>query len=166
MQRTTRWGLALLMAGTMGFLPTRAGPALAKDNPADLAARLARETNPVKKAKLEIRLSGLKLQAARDARDQDQVEASLQLLQEYHRHVVNAWDWLQKSGRVPLAHKKPDGFKELDIALRQDLRFLEDLKHAYTLAERVPIERIVKDVERIRNEVLEALFPMGDGSGR
>jgi hypothetical protein len=111
---------------------------------------------------LEIKLARLKLFRAKDTRGKGGVEESLKLLQAYRAHIENAWNLLQKSGRV--AHKKPQGFKELDIELREDGRYLEDLKRSFSLADREPIEKIIADVERIRGEVLKALFPAMEGA--
>ena len=152
-----RWALAMLLAGILGYAPGQALPLPFDDTEAKLTQNLARERDPVKKAKLEIKLARLTLLRAKDTRGKGEAEESLKLLQAYRAHIENAWNLLQKSGRA--AHKKPQGFKELDIELREDGRYLEDLKRSFTLADREPIEKIIADVERIRAEVLKALFP-------
>jgi hypothetical protein len=157
-----RWALAMLLAGILRFAPGQALPLPFEDPEAKLTQKLAREQDPVKQAKLEIKLARLKLFRAKDTRGKGGVEESLKLLQAYRAHIENAWNLLQKSGRV--AHKKPQGFKELDIELREDGRYLEDLKRSFSLADREPIEKIIADVERIRGEVLKALFPAMEGA--
>jgi len=127
------------------------------DKEGDLVARLEHETDPVKRAKLEIRLAHVKLVQATETFDQGNIAGSRELLGAFLERVHSAWSTLQKSGRP--AHKKPQGFKELDIELREDVRYLEDLKHRFPYAEREPVEKVAHEVDDLRNEVLKALFP-------
>lgn len=157
-----RWAFVMLLAGILGCAPGLALPLPFDDTEAKLTQKLAREQDPVKKAKLEIKLARLTLLQAKDTRGKGEAKASLDLIQAYGAHIENAWNLLQKSGRA--AHKKPQGFKELDIELREDGRYLEDLKRGFSLADREPIEKIIANVERIRAEVLKALFPAVAGA--
>jgi hypothetical protein len=122
-------------AGAQGLAPA---PARQPDSEPDLLGRLEREQNPVKKAKYQVRLGRIKL---------------LQAL----GRMKGSWQTLRDSGRR--AVRQPQGFKELDIALREDARRLEDLKHHVPYTDRDPVEKVAQEVERIRAEVLHALFP-------
>src|SRR6516162_11879366 len=82
----------------------------------DLLARFEREQNPVKKSIYATRLAQLKLQQATDAYAKDDLDQGQKLLDEYLKWVKSYWDLLKSSGRP--AERKPQGFKELDIALR------------------------------------------------
>jgi hypothetical protein len=64
---------------------------------------------------------------------------------------------LQSSGRDAFRH--PEGFKELDIALREDARFLEDLSHRLSYYERGDVDKTAKEIGQIRAEVIKELFP-------
>ena len=147
---------ALLTVGLV-ILAAVAPAVRGAENEAQLEARLKRETNPVRKAKLEIRLSRLKLYRASDAFDKGDLEAANMLLEAYVAQVKSAWATLKSSGRR--ASKKPAGFKELDIALREDARYLDDLKHRVSYMVRAPVEKAEQEVEDLRSEVLKALFP-------
>ena len=127
------------------------------DKEGDLLARLERETDPVKHAQLEIRLAHVKLAQATETFDQGNTARSSELLGAFLERLHSAWSTLQKSGRP--AYKQPQGFKELDIELREDARYLEDLKHRFPYSEREPVERVAHEVDELRNEVLKALFP-------
>jgi cellulose biosynthesis protein BcsQ len=148
---------ALILAGLFACLPREALPAPREDSEKDLLARLARETNPVQKAKYEARLARVKLLQAMEACQQGDIEGSQRLLGAYLERVKSAWDTLQKTGRQ--AHRKPQGFKELDIELREDTRYLEDLKRRFPFTNREPAEKAAEEVEKLRAEVLAALFP-------
>jgi len=124
---------------------------------AELEARLKRESNPVRKAKMQVRLSRFKLYRSADAFDKGNIEEANKLLTAYLEQVKGAWTTLKSSGRQ--ANKKSAGFKELDIALREDARYLDDLKHRVSYLVRAPVEKAQQEVEDLRSEVLKALFP-------
>jgi len=120
----------------------------------DLLARIQRESSPVKKAKYQIQLGRLKLEAAVQAYGHDDLEHGQPLLNAYLQQMQAAWDTLGKSGRQAI--KKPQGFRELDIALREDGRLLNDLKHRTPYMDREPIEKVAAEIERLHEEVLQA----------
>ena len=146
----------LLATGLDGFLGF-ASPPPRQDNEQKLHARIERERNPVKRAKLKVRLGRLKLLQAVDAYDKVGHEPYQKLLDEYLEVMRSAWKDLQESGRQ--AWRRPDGFKELDIGLREDTRFLDDLMHRVPYEERGPVEKVYHEAEKIRAAVLGALFP-------
>jgi hypothetical protein len=152
-----RWVCALLLASVLCLAVGPVFSAARNDTEADLNNRIARESDLVKKAKYEVRLARVKLIQAQDAREKGEFETSLKLLEVYLESVKSAWNHLQKSGRT--AHKKPQGFKELDIELREDGRYLEDLKRSFPVMDRGPVEKVIAEVEGLRAEVLKALFP-------
>ena len=154
------WVCAMLVAGMLVLATGRLSPAARKDTEEDLLRRIARATKPVKKARYEVRLARVKLKQALDARENGDIEGSLKLLEAYRDRVSTAWSILKNSGRP--AHKKPQGFKELDIALREDERYLKDYVHSISVLDREPVEKIVDEVGKIREEVLKVLFPQAE----
>jgi hypothetical protein len=154
--RRPRWILSILVSlvisdALWAFPPRR------RDKEADLLARIERESKPVKKAKLEVRLARVKLHQAIAACDQGNLDQTNRLLGAYMEVLNSAWALLKDSGRV--AHKKPAGFKELDIELREDARYLEDLRRRIPYDQRGTVEEIGREVDQLRNEVLNKLFP-------
>jgi hypothetical protein len=147
--------LACLAVRGVFFL--RGSPALGRETEEQLLERLQREQNPVKKAKYEIKLADLKLQQARAAYQQRDLELGAKLLGALVEHMKSSWKILQESGRQ--AAKQPQGFKELEISLRQDGRLLDDLRHRLAYLDRDPVERATEELEQIHSQVLEALFP-------
>ena len=122
-----------------------------------LLHRIQGEQNPVKKAKDEIKLADLKLTQVRDAYTQGHIEAGAKLLGTFMDTMKTAWKVLQDSGR--LASKQPQGFRELEIALREDVRSLQDLGRIVSYYDRAPLEKAAQELEQMRGEVLHALFP-------
>jgi hypothetical protein len=124
----------------------------------ELLARIQKERSPVRKAKLEIRLGRVKLHQAIAAYDQGSVERGAELLGAYVERMKSAWQTLHDSGRD--AARQPQGFKELDIALREDSRLIEDLRHRLPYLDRGAVEKAAQEIEQVRAEVLRALFPV------
>jgi hypothetical protein len=158
--RVLRTGVWLIAGGALLVAASRVPR---RDNEQDLLNRLQQETRPVKKAKYEIRLARLKLLGARDAVDQGEPEKVRELLSLYLAHIHTSWQLLQSSGRN--AFRKPEGFKELDIALRQDGRMLTDLGQRLPYFERGDVDKTAKEIEQIRAEVIKALFPPARSHG-
>jgi len=127
------------------------------DSEQDLLDRIQREQNPVKKAKLELRLGRLKMQQALDAYGKGQLDQGKSLLDGYLSRVKSSWQILKGSGRN--AVKQPQGFRELDIALREDSRSLEDISKRVSYFDRDPVEQTMQQVNQVHDEVLHALFP-------
>jgi hypothetical protein len=134
-----------------------AAPPRRHDTEAKLLARLQRESNPIKKAKLEVRLGRVRLLQAIAALDRGNMEETNRLLGAYMETLNSCWTRLKNSGRV--AHKKPAGFKQLDIELREDARYLEDLRRRIPYDRRAKADQVAGEVDQMRNEVLRALFP-------
>ena len=149
--------VASLLLSVLMILAAAVSPARGAESEAGLLARLRRESDPVRKAKIEIRLSRLKLSQAMSACGKGDFEATNELLAAYLERIKSAWATLKASGRQ--AHKKPAGFKDLDIALREDSRYLEDLRHRVPYMARSPVDKVAEEVEVLRSEVLKALFP-------
>jgi hypothetical protein len=133
--------------------------ALALETEAQLLARIQNEQNPVKRAKDEIKLSKLRLAQAQDAYSQGDVDAGTKLLATFVEDLKSAWKLLQGSGRK--AVKQPEGFRELEISLREDARPLQDMGRRLPYFDRDPVDKAAQELERMRAEVLQALFPAG-----
>ncbi len=155
-----RIATAVALGGVFVWAPG-ADPLAARhaDSEADLTARIERESSPVRKAKYEIRLGRVRLLEAVAACEKDQHENCQHFLDGYVEAMKTSWQTLKDSGRP--AEKKPQGFKELDIALREDGRIMGDLRRRIPFQDREMVEKAEREAEQIRSEVLEALFPGG-----
>ncbi len=140
--------LAMMLAGSC---------AQARDTEAQLVQRIQSEKNPVKKAKDEIKLAQLKLAEVQDAYSQGHIDAGVRLLSALVDAMKSSWKFLQESGRK--ASKHPEGFRELDIALRENVRALQDLGRTVSYFDRAPVTHAAQQLEQEREEVLHALFP-------
>lgn len=129
------------------------------DTEEDLLPRIQQEHDPVKKAKFEIRLARVKLLHASGACQKDDHESCSKLLGSYLELVRSSWKDLQSAGKNPVKH--PSGFRELDIALREDARTLDDSRREIPLEDRGALDPVIAEVNKIHDEVFAALFPPG-----
>jgi len=149
--------IACLLIGVPVFLAVLyAAPRSEKEE--HLLARVQNETDPVKKSKGQTRLARIKLDQAIQAYDHGKFELGAQLFSVYLGRIKDSWQTLKHSGRN--AARSPQGFKELDIELREDVRLLDDLEHRTSFYDRGPLEQTGKEIEQLRAEVLQALFPV------
>jgi hypothetical protein len=132
-------------------------PAPRIDTEEDLVPRIQQEHNPVKRAKFEIRLARVKLLHASGACQKDDHDACTKLLDSYMELIRNSWKDLQSAGENSVKH--PSGFRELDIALREDMRTFDDTKREMPLEDRGILDPLIGEVNKIHDAVFAALFP-------
>ena len=147
--------LGILIAGSYLF---------GRETEEQLLRRIETEQSPVRKAKDEIKLANLKLAQVHEAYAQGQTEAGTKLLDTFVDEMKTAWKFLRDSGRK--ASKQPEGFRELDISLRENVRALQDLGRTVSYFDRTPIANAEQELEKTRSEVLHALFPEGASRNR
>jgi hypothetical protein len=148
--------IAFLLIGVQ-LLRAEASTESLSQTEAHLLARLQKETDPVRKSKAETRLARVKLEQAIQAYGLGNVEQGAQLVSAYLARIKDSWELLRNCGKN--AARDSRGFKELDIELREDVRFFEDLKRRVSYLDRAPLEQTGKELERVRAQVLQALFP-------
>lgn len=124
-----------------------------------LLQRIQSEHNPVKRAKAEIKLAKLTLEKVQDAYSQGHIQEGGKSLSTLVNTMKTSWKLLQDSGRK--ASKQPDGFRELEISLREDVRTLQDLGQTVSYFDRAPLTNAADELERLRGNVLHDLFPGG-----
>ena len=122
-----------------------------------LLQRIQSEQNPVRKAKDEIKLANLKLIQVDDAFSKGHIDAGVKLLGTFVDVMKTSWKLLQDSGRK--ASKQPDGFRDLEISLREHVRSLQDLGRTVSYFDRAPLAMAAQELEEMRVEVLHAQFP-------
>lgn len=157
--------LRMVVAASLLAVPGRvslhAFPGPNKDKEEKLIAKIERENNPGKKARLQLRLAKLKLKEAGQAYDSRDFGEGKSLLRQYLGYVRDSWATLQ--GADNGVRKHLPAFKDLEISLREDDRFLQDLRHHVPYPESENVKKIAEESRAVHNQVLEAIFP-GDGT--
>jgi hypothetical protein len=145
--------LVLLLAGAPGYASSdeRARELLKERE------RFDKTKDPVDKAKIGIRITDLLLEEIADAvKDKNFTELDADL-NAYTSTIETAHEVLASSGRD--AQKKSGGFRDLEIALRKQVRKFDDYAKMLTVDRREPLEKAKKLATGIRDKLLKALFP-------
>lgn len=152
----------LVAAGCLAILGSPfayAVPGRKNDNEEKLVAKIAREKNPGKKAKLQIKLAKLKLSEADAAYRQNDFREGRMHLKQYLEQIKASWSTLQ--GAKDGVKKHLRAFMKLEMSLGQDGRFLQDMRQRIPYPESEFVKQIEKESSAVHNQVLEALFPSG-----
>ena len=118
--------------------------------------KLKRLTDPVDRTKTDIAISEILLSLASDAVRTGEPEVLEKRLSEYRDTIQDAHQTMINTGRD--AHRKPNGFKDLEIALRRQIRMLDDIARGVTFDQREPVDRAKQQASGIRDDLLKALF--------
>ena len=118
--------------------------------------KLKRVTDPVDRTKTEIRIAEILLTFVSDSVNAGDQERFEQRLEEYVATIQDAHQTMARTGRD--AHRKPKGFKDLEIALRRQVRQLEDIGQGLSFDQREPVEKAKEEAAMIRDQLLKALF--------
>jgi hypothetical protein len=119
--------------------------------------RLQKETDPIDRAKIGVKISDILVEDVGEAVREGNFEEMQLQLTAYAQTIESAHKELLDSGRN--AVKKPGGFKELEITLRQHVRKFDELSRMLNLQRRVPLEQTKDLATGIRDKLLKALFP-------
>jgi hypothetical protein len=131
-------------------------PLAAQDRLAEDLAKYQHESDPVRKSRALAKLGDEQVELAKKQLKDDEV-ASLHTLEQYRDEVHDMVSALHGTGVD--AERKPAGFKELQISLRETIRHIDDLILTLNVDKR-PFFRVVRnDLFSDQNELIDELFP-------
>jgi hypothetical protein len=122
--------------------------------------RLTELSDPVRRTRSYIVISTLLLDFVAGAARDHQSDAMESLLEQYLTAIQSARDTIANSDRDPT--RNPAGYKDLELALRQHVRRLEDLSRTLAFDERGGVDRAVIVTTTIRGELIRLLFPQSN----
>jgi len=143
-------GVALLMTASAAQIRVQ-----------DLRAQFVREPSPVRRAKLLPRLEQAEFGEIRQQIDGADYAKALELLGDYRDEVRATQKALDATGVDP--EKKPAGYKELQIAVRESLRQLSEILVALPVDWKMGFEDIRHELEAANNRLIVQLFPHQPG---
>ena len=123
---------------------------------ADLA-RYQHETDPVRKARILAKMGEEQVELARKQLKEGHDEASLHSLEKYRDEVHETIAALNGMGVD--AERKPAGFKELQISLRETVRHVDDLIFSLEVDKRPFFRAVRNDLFADQNALIDELFP-------
>ncbi|MCI0419584.1 MAG: hypothetical protein L0312_10235, partial [Acidobacteria bacterium] len=118
--------------------------------------RLSRETNPIGKVKVLIKISEIHLRSAGQSVKKGDFTAADRDLVPYKETIGQALETLKSSRRN--AQKNPAGFKEFEISLRKQLRVLDDLKSHYSFDQAQTIDAAIAAAKAAQDAMFAELF--------
>lgn len=128
-----------------------------QDDTAALRAKFLHETDPVRKAKLLVQLGDAEFRDIRKDASSDNLAEALANLQRYRDEAQSCQKALEATGQDPEKH--PNGFKQLQISLRESLRRLDDIIVEVPGDEQKPFRDVRQDIEEMDRKLIHQLFP-------
>jgi len=132
-------------------------PLAAQDRLTVEQARYDQETDPVRKARALVKLGDEQIDEARKQLKNGDEVASLHILELYRDEVRYISDLFFATAVT--TEKKPAGFKELQISLRETVRHIDDLILTLPVDKRPFFREVRTDLVNTQNELIDALFP-------
>jgi hypothetical protein len=129
----------------------------AQDRLAEELAKYQHEADPVRKARALAKLGDEQVDLAKRQLRADQEVDSLHTLEQYRDEVRETVTALNAMGVD--AERKPAGFKELQISLRETIRRIDDLILTLNVDKRPFFREVRNDLFMDQNELVDKLFP-------
>jgi hypothetical protein len=119
-------------------------------------SRLQRSTKPVERTKAYVQISDILLRYVHTSVPNDDIDQLTDCLQQYQDAILSARQTMVASGRD--AQRDPEGFKDLEVVLRQHVRWLGDWRRGLPDNQRKPLDDAMETADAVRQEMLELLF--------
>jgi hypothetical protein len=132
-------------------------PLAAQDPMAAALAQYQHEADPVRKARELVKIGGDQVELAKKELKSGDEEGSLHTLEQYRDEVRETIAALKATGVD--AEKKPTGFKELQISLREMVRRIDDLIFTLPVDKRQFFREVRTDLVMAQNDLIDQLFP-------
>jgi hypothetical protein len=123
----------------------------------ELRAQYERETSPVHKAELMQKLGAAEFREIERDISNRQFEGAVHVLDQYHSEAKECSKELDQLNVN--AEKKPAGFKQLQISVRESLERLDRLIAGMTADEQARFRHDRDDLEELNSHLLQELFP-------
>jgi hypothetical protein len=142
------------------------GGLFAQNRLEDDLAKYQHEPDPVRKARILAKMGDAQVESARKELKDGHDEASLHTLEQYRDEVHETIAALNGTGVDP--ERKPAGFKELQISLRETVRHVDDLIFSLEVDKRPFFRAVRNDLFTDQNALVDKLFPRKpkDSSGK
>ena len=129
----------------------------AQEHLAEDLARYQHEPDPVRKARDLAKLGDQQVEMAKKLLRDDQDVGSLHTLEQYRDEVHETV--MALNGMGVDAERKPAGFKELQISLRETIRRIDDLILTLEVDKRPFFRAVRNDLFMDQNVLIDELFP-------
>jgi hypothetical protein len=121
------------------------------------------EKDPVRKAKILVKLTESQLQQIRSEADSGKPEDGLKDLESVRDECVSTHEALKAKGLDP--ERKSAGFKELEISVRESLHRLREILAGLGGEDEKHYAKVRSQLEQLNSELIRELFPRQPGAG-
>jgi len=153
MRKIGRAAITSLILASLFSAWGMAGP----DRLAAMQAEYDHESDAVRKAKDLAKLQPDEFEFVRDKLSAGDEEGALQELQHFRDEVAATLTALRPL--APKAESHPDGFKELQISLREALREMDTIIFGLPVDKRPWFREVRSDLQDSQNALIDILFP-------
>jgi hypothetical protein len=119
--------------------------------------KFTHESDPIHKAHILIQLGDAEFKDIQKEVGSDNAEGALAILHQYRDEAQACQKGLEGTGRDPEKH--PNGFKELQISLRESLRRLDHIIADLSGDEQKSFRDVRQDLEQMDLKLIHQLFP-------
>ena len=144
------WAGFVLVALVAGSLP-------AQDRTAQLRSRFEKETDPVHKARMVALLADSEFREMHEKIDTGDVAAAADIAGRVRDEAQASKKLLDAKSRDAEAH--PEGYKQLEISVRESVRRLDDIMVSLAKDEQGPLAEVRKDLDELDRLMIQQLFP-------
>jgi hypothetical protein len=134
-----------------------AGAVMAQDRTAELRARFEKEPDPVRKARLVAPLADSEFRDMHEKIDAGNLEAAAEIAGRVRDEARESKKALDTKSRDVEAH--PDGYKQLQISVRESIRRLDDIMVSLAKDDQKPLAEVRAEMETLDREMIHRLFP-------
>jgi hypothetical protein len=133
--------------------------AVAQDRVPELRARFQKEADPVRKAKMLPRLADAQFSEIQNQIAAGNLSDAAAIASEVRDEAHAAQEGLDGKKRDPEQH--PDGYRQLQISVRESVRRLDDILIGQVADDQKPFQEIRDDLDKMDRQLIHQLFPKG-----
>ncbi|HXN26950.1 MAG TPA: hypothetical protein VN902_07510 [Candidatus Acidoferrales bacterium] len=134
-----------------------AGSLLAQDRTAQLRSRFEKETDPVRKARMVTLLADSEFREMHQKIDTGDLAGAAEIAGRARDEAQASKKLLDARSRDAETH--PDGYKQLEISVRESMRRLDDIMVSLAQDEQAPLAEVRKDLDELDRQMIRQLFP-------
>ncbi len=134
-----------------------AGSLLAQDRTAALRSRFEKESDPVRKARQVALLADSEFRDMHEKIDTGDLAGAAEIAGRVRDEAQASKKLLDAKIRDAEAH--PDGYKQLEISVRESMRRLDDIMVSLAKDEGAPLAEVRKDLDELDRQMIHQLFP-------
>ncbi len=128
-----------------------------QDSTSALRSKFVHESDPARKAKLLVQLGDAEFRDIQKDVGADNLSEALATVQQYRDEAQLCQKALEATGQDPEKH--PNGFKQLQISLRESLRRLDAIIVEIPGDEQKPFRDLRHDLDEMDRKLIHQLFP-------